>query len=254
MAQDRLELVLEDVVDGKPVTPSSMPVGLLNQFHAQVGQFLKGSHADIDLDSLRVSIEEGSYKLVLVQAMTLVYGLASDIALLGSGNIDDMDPKRAAVIEEWQKATQRTPKRRYVVQEGLTNPVHIHAGSRFMRNDNATWVSVEKYIHGQVQDLGGKKPNLHLQLADGTMLKVKTSQKQVLSKDNNPVYRTALLRIRAEEDLATGKLRHAQLIEFVDYQASFDAQSFAAMVAKGRKAWADVADANLWVEGQRGAA
>ena len=253
MTQQRLELVLDDVVDGKPVTPSAMPVGLLNQFHDQVARFLKGSHPEVDLDSLRVSIEEGSYKLVL-PAMALVSGLASDMALLGNGSIDDMDPKRAAVIEEWQQATQRVPTRRYVVQVDPAKPVLIHAGSRFVRNDNATWVGVEKYIHGQVLDLGGKTPNLHLQLADGTMLKVKTSQKQVLSKNNNPVYRSALLRVRAEEDLATGKLRNAQLIEFVDYEASFDAQSFDTMVAKGRKAWADVTDASYWVERQRGAA
>lgn len=253
MAQQRLELVLDDVVDGEPVTPSSMPVGLLSQFHEQVARFLKGSHADVDLDSLRVSIEEGSYKLVL-PAMALVSGLASDMALLGSGNVDDMDAKRAAVIEEWQKAAQRVQSRHYVVQADPAKPVHIHAGSRFERHDNATWVAVEKYIHGQVVDLGGKKPNLHLQLADGTMLKVNTSQDQVLHQEKNLVYRTALLRVRAEEDLATGKLRNVHLIEFVSYEATFDPQSFAAMVAKGRKAWADVADASQWVEEQRGAA
>lgn len=254
MAQpQRLELVLDDVVDGKPVIPSSMPVGLLNQFHEQVARFLKGSHADVDLDSLRVSIEEGSYKLVL-PAMALVSGLASDLALLGSGNVDDMDAKRAAVIEEWQKTAQRVQTRRYVVQVNSARPIHIHAGSRFARHDNAMWVAVEKYIYGQVVDLGGKKPNLHLQLADGTMLKVNTNQDQVLDEEKNLVYRMALLRVRAEEDLTTGKLRNVSLIEFGHYDASFDPHAFAAMVAKGRNAWADVTDASQWVEEQRGAA
>lgn len=253
MAQQRLELVLVDVVDGEPVTPSSMSVGLLNQFHEQVARFLKGSHADVELDSLRVSIEAGSYKLVL-PAIALVSGLTSDMALLGSGNIDDMNAKRAAVVEEWQKAAQRVPTRRYVVQVDPAKPVHIDARSRFERHDDAMWVVVEKYIHGQVVDLGGKKPNRHLQLADGTMLKIITNQDQVLHEEKNLVYRSALLRIRAEEDLDTGKLRNAHLIELGNYDATFDLQSFAAMVAKGRKAWADVADAGQWVEEQRGAA
>lgn len=249
----RLELVLDDVVDGTPVSPSSMPVGLLSQFHDQVARFLKGAHADVDIDTLRVSIESGSYKLVL-PTMALVAGLASDLALLRSGNIDDMDIKRAAVIEEWQKAAQRLKTRRYAVQLDAAQPVNIHAGSHFERHDNAMWATVEKYIHGQVVDLGGKKPNLHLQLADGRMLKVGTSQDQVLHVEKNPVYRTALLRVRAEEDIATGKLRNVHLIEFVNYTPAFDPQSFAAMVAKGRKAWADVPDASQWVEEQRGAA
>jgi hypothetical protein len=253
MAQQRLELVLDDVVDGRPVTPSSMPVGLLSQFHEQVARFLKGSHADVDLDTLRVSIEEGSYKLVLA-AMALVSGLASDMALLGSGNLDDMDAKRASVIEEWQKAALRVQTRRYGLLSDSAKPVFIHGGSRYERHDNAMWATVEKYVHGQVVDLGGKKPNLHLQLADGTMLKVNTSQDQVLHEEKNLVYRTALLRIRAEEDIANGKLRNVQLIEFVSHAPTFDPQSFEAMVAKGRKAWADVPDASQWVEEQRGAA
>lgn len=249
----RLELVLEDVVSGVPVGPSSMPVALLNQFHDQVARFLKGGHADVDLDALRVSIEEGSYKLVL-PAVALVSGLVSDIALLGSGNLDDMDAKRAAVVEEWQTAAQKTQTRRYAVTVESAQPIHVHAGSRFERHDNAMWSTVEKYIHGQIMDLGGKKPNLHLQLADGTMLKVNTSQDQVLHEEKNLVYRAALLHVRAEEDIATGTLRNVRLIEFVNYTPMFDAQSFDAMVAKGRKAWADVPNASQWVEEQRGAA
>ena len=77
---------------------------------------------------------------------------------------------------------------------------------------------------------------------------------ETLHDEKNRVYRLALLRVRAEEDLATGKLRNVYLIEFGNYDTTFDPQSFAAMVAKGRKAWADVADASQWVEEQRGAA
>lgn len=253
MAQQRLELVLDDVIDGKPITPSSVPVGLLNQFTDQVARFLKGSHADVQLETLRVSVEQGSYKIVL-PALALVAGLASDIALLGSKNLDDMDAKRAAVVEEWQHAARRTPTRRYAVSTDGSAPIQIHAASYFERHDNATWVAVEKYIHGSIVDLGGKKPNLHLQLPDGNMLKVDTSQDQALKEDRNLVYREALLRVRAEEDIATGKLRNARLIEFVEQRPTFDAASFVAMVAKGRKAWADVPDASQWVEQQRGSA
>lgn len=251
MTQQRLQFVLDDVVDGKPVTPSFMPVGLLTEFHSQVARFLKGTHADVDLDSLRVSIEKGSYKLVL-PAMALVSGLTSDLALLASGNLDDMDAKRAEVVEEWQKAAQKVQARKYDLLPESGQAVHIHACTRLERHDNAMWVAVEKYIHGQVMDLGGVKPNLHLKLPSGVTLKVNTSQDQVLGEDKNLVYRSAMLRIQAEEDIATGTLRNVRLLEFVDYAPSFDAQAFEAMVNKGRKAWADVANATEWVEKQRG--
>jgi hypothetical protein len=253
MKPQKLELVLDDVVDGMPVAPSSMPVGLLSQFHEQIAKFLKGSHADVQLDSLRVSIEQGSYKLVL-PVVALVSGLASDLALLSSGSIDDIDPKRAEVIEDWQKSALRTPTRHYALLADSIQPIRIHSGSRFERHDNAVWAAVEKYIQGQVVDLGGKKPNLHLQLADGTMLKVNTRQDQVLMEEKNLVYRQAMLHLRAEENIANGKLRNVHLIDFVGYTPTFDPDSFDAMVAKGRKAWADVPDASQWVEEQRGAA
>lgn len=254
MAQQRLELVLDDVVDGRPVSPSSVPVGLLSKFADQAGRFIKGGQPDVQLDTLRVSIEEGSYKIVL-PSMVLVAGLAADLALLGSANLDGMDAKRAAVVEEWQNDTQKTPTRRYVVVSDPDKPIRIHAGSRFDRHDNATWTAVEKYVQGKVVDLGGKtKPNLHLQLPDGSMITMDTSQEQVLQEEKNLVYREVLVRIHVEQDLTTGKLRNARLIEFADYQPNFDPQAFEAMLTKGRKAWADVPSASQWVEEQRGSA
>ena len=230
-----------------------MPAGMLAVFHDQVARFLKGNHTDVNLDAVRVAIEAGSYKLI-VPMLAMVAGLASDLALLGSGNLDDMDAKRALVVEEWQKAARLNAKRRYRLAVDGMVPVQIHAGSDFVRHDRSVWVNVERYLQGQVIDLGGKKPNLHLQLADGTMIKVATSEDQVLSEDQNLVYRSAVLRVRAEEEIAARKLRNVHLIEFVHPQGSFDAEAFAAMVAKGRKAWADVPNASDWVEEQRGAA
>ena len=78
-------------------------------------------------------------------------------------------------------------------------------------------------------------------------------QDQVLGEDRNLVYRSTLLRVRAEQHLQTGTLRNARLIEFVDHGTDFDAGAFAAMVEKGRKAWADVENPTQWVEDLRGA-
>lgn len=49
-------------------------------------------------------------------------------------------------------------------------------------------------------------------------------------------------------------MRHVGAINFACYQPAFDSEAFETMVAKGRKAWADVPDASAWVEAQRGAA
>lgn len=253
MNTQRLELRLDDVVDGLPVSPSSVPVGLLNDFHQQAAAFIKGSDRDIDLNSLRVGIEEGSYKIVL-STLAAVAGLTTDLALLREGNLDAMDPRRAEVVESWQKAARKHVLRTYDISVPSMPTVRIHAGSQYERHETVAWVIVEKYLQGTVVDLGGKtRANLHLQLPDGSLLTVAVSQDQVLGEEKNLVYRSTLLRVRAEQHLHSGLLRNARLIEFVDHGTDFDAEAFAAMVEKGRKAWADVENPTQWVEELRGA-
>ena len=253
MNAQRLELRLEDVIDGIPVGLSSMPIGLLRDFHQQVGRFIKGSDSEVNLDSLRVGIEEGSYKLVLT-TLAVVTGLQADLALLRDGNLDAMDPRRAEVVEEWQKAARKHSTRTYDISVPSAQTVRIHAGSQFERHETVAWVAVEKYLQGTVLDLGGKtKANLHLQLPDGNSLTIAVSQDQVLGEDRNLVYRSTLLRVRAEQHVHTGTLRNARLIEFVGYDTTFDADAFAAMVKKGRRAWSDVENPTQWVEDLRGA-
>lgn len=248
-----LYLSVEDAPDGQPVSLASIPLGLLTKFNEQAASFLKGSHKDFDVARLRVGIENGSYRLVLA-AVAAVPGLVSDLAMLSSGNLDDIDPKRAEVVEEWQSAAYKNPGRRYLLADEAQVMVAVHAGSAFQRQVDGVWLAVEKYLHGQVSDLGGTQSNLHLRLADGRLQKIATSVDQVLKLEQNLVYRTALLRVRAEEELSTGKLRNVRLLDFVDYRPQFDAEAFAAMTEKGRRAWADVPDATQWVEDLRGAA
>ena len=164
---NRLELVLEDLVDGLPVGPSSMPAGMLAEFHEQIARFLKGNHKDVEIDAVRVAIEAGSYK-VIVPMVAMIAGMSMDVAMLGNGNLDDMDSKRAMVVEEWQKAARLRGTRRYRIGGDGMHPVQIYSGSNYTRHDSAVWVNVERYLKGYVTDLGGKKPNLHLQMADGT--------------------------------------------------------------------------------------
>lgn len=249
----KLELRLSDTIDGKSVTPANIPLGLLNDFNQQAAAFIRGGHRDVDLAHTFVGIEEGSYKLV-VPAFGLIAGLQADLALLASNNLDDMDAKRAEIVEQWQQASQKSTTRKYAISDAPDRTLKIDSKSRYQRHRDGTWLHVEKYLYGQVEGLGGTNPNLHLRLADGQLLRVFVKQEQVLEKEQNPVYRNALLRVSAEEDLATGKLRNARLLDFAEYSPKFDPKAFEAMTEKGRRAWADVPNATEWVEAQRSAA
>lgn len=61
-----------------------------------------------------------------------------------------------------------------------------------------------------------------------------------------------VLHVRADQDLHTGELHDVQVLDLRPYRPTVDSAAFAAMVARGRVAWADVPDAGEWVEAQRG--
>jgi hypothetical protein len=115
------------------------------------------------------------------------------------------------------------------------------------------WVHIEKYLYGKVVDIGGKtRPNVHLELENGTLLTIAATQSDLEQGEQNRLYRPALLHITAEENLITGKLRNYKLLEFDAYQPSYDEAEFNLMVKRGTKAWADVPDATEWLETLRG--
>jgi len=117
----------------------------------------------------------------------------------------------------------------------------------------AVWVAVEKYIHGRVVDWGGKtKANVHLELEDGTTLKVAATQNLLAQEEQNRLYRPALLHINAEENLLTGAIRNPVLLAFETHQPRFDEAEFAAMVERGTAAWSGVQNATEWLEELRG--
>ena len=116
------------------------------------------------------------------------------------------------------------------------------------------WVTVEKYLFGIIENMGGaQKANVHLRLRDtGQTVIVNTSQDFIRDETQNRVYRDALLRVRAEQHFRTGQLRNVHLIAFEDYEPTYDEEALGRFTEQGAKAWRDVPDAVAWVREQRG--
>ena len=129
----------------------------------------------------------------------------------------------------------------------------MSAESDYHADDADQWVQVERYIRGEIQDLGGStKANAHVRLPDGRTLKV-TADREVLRDDSvNRLYKQAMLRIRAEFNVLTRELRNATLMEFVEYAPRVDEEELARLTRRGAQAWKDVPDATAWVDELRG--
>jgi hypothetical protein len=250
---DQLRFDVSDRINDVEVSLSNVPLALLGEFQRDVSDFLKGSSRDVDPTKILVSIEEGSLGLV-VSGLLAASTLWADIEHLKStDSLSLIDPKRASVVERWQSQAQTNPNRNYLVAEQSTKVFFsVNSATNFRRTEEV-WVHVEKYLQGNVYEMGGStKANVHLKLENGVTLPPIASTQEFLEQNGQRLYRPALLHVTAEENLITGELRNLHLLAFENYEPSYDENEFNLMVEKGTKAWAGVQDVNTWLEDIRG--
>ena len=244
---------LEDDSPGYEISPARVPLATLAAFAGEVRDFLKGSGKDGDADAAEVAVVAGS---LAVEARNFRSpSLVHDLQMLSTtSDLDKIDPKRRAIVQRWQSSARKRAslKVRIKTHEGVV--IAISSQTNFRTENEQRLVNVERYVRGEVVDLGGvTQPNAHIKLPDGKTLVVRTDRELIRSETENHLYKQVHLRIRAKLDLATGELFDAQLVEFVHYSPQFDQQAFDKLTARGEEAWKDVNDPAEWVRHIRGA-
>ena len=253
MEAQALHIALHDDSAGYQISPARVPLAVLRSFTRDVDEFLRGSQQEVDTSSLDVAVVQGS---LAVQTSPLANpGLMADLRRLASSEImDGVDSKRRAVVERWQK--QARSRRGVEVRIGsafLPQPITISADSDYRADDADEWVRVERYFRGEIEEIGGHtRSNAHIRLPDGRSLVV-DAPRDVLRDDKlNRLYKSAMLRISAEYNVATREYRQARLIEYVEHDSHPDEQALSRLKSRGAKAWADVPDGAAWVDELRG--
>ena len=245
---------LEDTSRGYEITPSRVPLDEVIEFGKEVRDFIQGSDKEVSKEDLVISIEKGS--LAFATGEINAPKLQADMLLLQvSADLSDLDAKRRAVMEGWQKAAKLNYQRAInIVSSAFTGRIRISHETKFVAELKENWVAVERYVRGELQDLGGvRNSNAHLRLHDGGgSITIKTDKSLVRAQSVNRVYHDVTVRIKAKLNLYTGEIKDAELIEFVEYAPKFDSQEFEQMTTKGRKAWADVDDHVKWIRELRG--
>lgn len=251
-----IEFVLHGKVEGQEITPRTIGLSQFNEFNLQVEQFIAGSQK-LKLDQAHVEIAESSYLLRVLLPVVVMSNLEPDLKLMARQDVlGEMDMRRAEVVAKWQARTKSNPDLYYEVRprgEGQAQ-LRISGQTDYRVGEVVPWVAVEKYLFGEVTDMGGtQKANIHLKLdRTGKTVLVGAAQGYLRDLTENRVYHKALLHVRAEQHFKTGELRNIHLISFMDYQPSYDEAALDRFAAKGAKAWADVPDAAKWVREARG--
>ena len=223
MEAQPISITLQDMSAGYPVSPQRVPLAVLRSFARDVDDLLRGESAEIDTSKLDVKVFDGSLG-VLTEPIANP-GLLQDLKSLGySELLEGVDAKRREVIERWQKAAKGV--RNAVIRISapfLQNDVVISSKTDFHADDADQWVTVERYVQGEVVEIGGQRNvNAHLRLPDGTLLAVE-SERAVFRDDKvNRLYKIAMVRITADYNVVTRKYRGAKLLAFEEHHNEVD--------------------------------
>ena len=244
---------LHDTSRGFEVTPQRVPLALLSSFSQDVEALLRGDGKQLDTAQLEVSVVEGS--LAVHTTPLASSDLLQDLRqLLSSQLIDGLQVKRREVVARWQKLAKASREVQFKISSALlAEPIVISATTDFRSDDADQWVRVERYLRGEIYDLGGKQVvNAHMQLPDGKTIKVEAAREMLRADKINRLYKPAMVRIKAEYNVLTREYRNAHLIEFVEHDSKLDEQAMSKLTERGALAWKDVPDAGQWVSDLRG--
>lgn len=253
MEAQELLIALHDESAGYEISPDRVPLSVLRSFTRDVDEFLRGDGNDVDTNALDISIEKGS--LAIRTAPTANPVLLNDLRKLANGQeMDGVGLKRRAVIERWQKSARGGRRWRVsIAADFLPAAIVISAESDFRADDADQWVRVERYVRGEIEDMGGHaKPNAHIRLPDGKALLVDAAREMLRDEKVNRLYKPAMIRIVAEYNVMTREYRGAKLLEFVEHESRLDEKDLDRLTQRGAKAWRDVPDAGAWIDELRG--
>jgi hypothetical protein len=244
---------LHDDSAGYAISPARVPLALLRAFAKDVDDFIRGDGSAVDTATLDVTVVQGSLGIQTVPVADP--GFLADLRRLSESElIDSLNPRRRTVVERWQKSARGTRHSRVeIIAPMLSRPVVISADSDFRADDADQWVRVERYVRGEIEDLGGStRPNAHIRLPDGKLLMVSTDRTMLRDDKLNRLYKPTMVRITAEYNVITREYREARLIDFVEHDTRVDERELERLFQRGAKAWAGVPDASAWVESLRG--
>ena len=249
---------INDTIQDAQISLGNLSLPIISELAEAVTKFIKGS-STVDLSSVRVSIKESSFAIAVEPSPIVAPAIADYDAIKKSGNLNNIDIVRAKIIADFQDKAKKNPDRSYTISDN-SDMTKASSGIIIINNESDyrtpiedQWVQTETYIYGVVYDMGGKnKSNVHLTLQNGDSIKIDAETASLAEDKENRLYKDQLVRIKAEQNLRTKKLRNESLVSFEKYKPHFDENEFKAVSEKVKSSWADVPDITVWVESIRG--
>lgn len=254
---NKLYFSVEDLVSGKQTSPDNISLPLLQELTESMSKFIRGNSTKTNLNDISISVRSGSFALV-ADASPLVSDAINDYRIVKkTGSLDNIDSIRAKVLRSLQEKAKKNSNRIYTISDSDT-PSESHgiiftSGTNYKTSRTDQWARTEMFMYGKVVDMGGKtKTNVHIVLDNGDMIVLDADSQKIADDSENRLYKDQLVKVSAEQNLETKRIKNVSLLEFVKYSPHFDEDEFDRISKEVEHSWADVPDIATWVEETRG--
>ncbi len=236
---------------------SSEHIGLNDflNFYEQALKFVYGN--DGNAPHRVPAVENGSLRLVFAVPVALANVLAADVAAINAGDEDAVSmQERIDIARKWERAAMKDESVAYSIGSPENNLKISKATPLKLPPERASWIRVERFVTGTVENVGGKqKANLHITVPGEKNLLVVESSKDIL-RGFDKVYSEVTLKISYEYHHRTLEKKNFHLEQIISTVPAFSREERMAKLKKvaedGRKIWADVPDHNAWLRDLRG--
>ncbi len=202
-------------------------------------------------------VQEGSVRHIFKTTLQTVISFNALLGQIKNDNysIDFLEYPTAKAFEFFQNEAKKN-NFEYEIKTSISNEttIIINKNTKFIRSEDI-WVDAEFYFYGTIVDAGGKGvANIHLDTKEFGLLKIEASKTVLANYENNPLYKPYGVRARGKQNIKTADIdkNSLELIDIINYNPSFKEDYIKSLIKKAKKSWADVNDADEWLQNMRG--
>ncbi len=188
-----IEVKIEGSVNGRKLNPEDIDISDIQELLSDMETFIYLEATDKkNRELVSYRIEDGSVKHKLILAVTRVMSFSVLInEIENSKSLNFLEPKRAAVIERFQKkAKDNSYTITFTNSYNNTSKLTISNQTNFVR-DIPEFIETEVYLYGEIYEEGGlNDPNIHINTEEyGKLTTISTSKEQISTGENKMVYK-----------------------------------------------------------------
>ncbi len=201
-------------------------------------------------------VKEGSTRNIIRTIAGPIIAVNAILNQIGNEkSIDSIDPVQGKAIQNIQEWAAKN-NQNLIIKTSLkgTSNLEVSRTTQYYRSENI-WLDSDLYLYGKIVNMGGKtNPNIHLATDDHGLVTIQTSEEVLANQRDNRLYKYAGIHVQAKQNVKSGQLdkNEVKLLDFIDYEQSYDDNYLSSLINKASKSWKDIPDTDKWLSEIRG--